>query len=132
MSVEQQHFSVSMKASVSMALSQFRAIKISAAHTMALGTTEDYAIGVLQDKPVANAVGKVAIVGITKAVAGGVVAAGDWVGPGKSSKLIKKIITDTGITATFNCIMGQALSAAAAEDEIFSLLLTGAGAGRVG
>ncbi len=130
MANEERIFTFSGLACSDLSSSQFRAVRLSTASGIAISGATDPAIGVLQNNPTAGKVGSYATIGQTKAEAGGVVAVGDWIGPGASGKLVKKTPRDTNVAAgtvgTFETALGQARTPAAADGVIFSLMLTGA------
>lgn len=131
MATEERVFTFSALACADLSSNQYRAIRYSTGAAIALSGAADNAIGILQNKPAAaGRVASFATLGLTKAVAGGVIAAGNWIGPGASGKLVAKTVRDTNLAAgtvgTFETVLGQAHTAASAADEVFSLMLTGA------
>lgn len=90
------------------------AVKVSANNTMALAGASDAAVGILQDPVIEGEAGRVAVSGITMAVAGEAIAAGANVKSGANGKLV---VDSTGAG------IGVALEAATAANDIISVLL---------
>jgi hypothetical protein len=85
---------------------QFLAVKLVGARLVDLCTANtDFAYGILQNKPAAGQAADVGIMGVSKAVAGGTVAAGDMLTANSSGQLVT--------AATTNARIAQALEAAA-------------------
>lgn len=111
---------VSFKANSSFASKQFYAVEL----TTTEGTVDvcnaagDTVLGVTQDNPASGAASSIRITGITKWVAGAAVTIGDVVGTDASGKCVTK----TAANGTKGA--GRALSAAAADGDIISVLLT--------
>jgi hypothetical protein len=103
---------------------QYRFVKITGANTagLATGATNEIPIGVLQNKPqVTGAAATIAIRGVSRAVAGGVITAGDPVKLDSDGKVV------TATLAADNAkTVAVALAAATAEDEIIPVLILGA------
>ena len=72
---------------------QFLAVKITAARQVNICTTGDYAYGILQNKPASGQAADVGIMGVSKAVCGGTVSAGDYLTPNTSGQLITATTT---------------------------------------
>jgi hypothetical protein len=111
---------ISFKSSGDLSAGQGKLVKLSAADTVALvAAATDRPIGVLQNKPksaseaaeVAPLVGRLSIVsdGTTP------IAAGDYVGPDASGRVIKKTTAD-------NVIIGIALEASSAAGVVIAVL----------
>ena len=111
----------SFKAAADLKALQYHCVRLSAANTVAAGTDEGHdIIGILQDKP--EAAGTPAVVqigGVSKAVAGGTIAIGEWVVCGTDSKVRDDDPTD----AASSVFVGKALETAAAKGDIISLLI---------
>lgn len=94
---------------------QYRAVKLNSDEEVNLASEGEKMSGILQDAP--DAADKACIVaydGISKAVAGGEIDAGDDVEVGTDGKLIK---------ATSGEVIGEAFSPAGADGEIFAVRL---------
>jgi hypothetical protein len=110
-----------LSAAASMAANQFKAVKITAADTFNLTTVAgEPCLGILQDTPAASRPGAIAILGKCKAKAGAAIAAGARIMAGADGRVI------TAATATSTCI-GWAVEAAAAADNIITVILVPAG-----
>jgi len=111
----------SFKASADLSALQYHCVRLSAANTVAAGTDAEHdVIGVLQDKPeAANSPATVQIGGVSKAEAGGTIAAGDWVVCGTDSKVRNDEPADTADSV----FVGLALEAATAKGDIISMLI---------
>ena len=72
---------------------QFLAVKLVGARLVDLCGAGDYAYGILQNKPAAGQAADVGIMGVTKAVCGGTIAAGDYLTPNASGQLITATTT---------------------------------------
>lgn len=79
------------------------------------------AIGVLQNKPAAGQTAEVLLLGITKAVAGAAIAAGDLLMSDSTGRVITA--TAAGAFPATHFIIGRALNAAAAAGVIVSVVL---------
>lgn len=101
-------------ANADLSANQFYAVKLGSNGKLALCGAGEAAMGILQDKPVADGFGTVMTVGVTKAKAGGTIAAGAMV----MSNAAGKMVTATGT----NAVVGLAMSAAA-DGDIFSVLM---------
>ena len=98
----------SIKATASLAASQFCFVKIDTSGQIALPAAGGYAVGVLQDKPAAGDPGAVCYPGdITKVLCGGTITAGQDVATDVNGKAVA--------AATGNFILGIALTAGAAS-----------------
>lgn len=127
-------FSISLIAAADLSAKQYYAIKVDTDGKAALAGA-GLGIGILQDEPVSGAIGQVAVSGISPAIAGGTVTAGDRVTANASGKLVtatagKTDTSDVGAAADpliGSNVIGIALTSAAA-DEQFSLLILQQGA----
>jgi hypothetical protein len=121
MAVEIPLFDVPFKAAADLTAKQYYALEITAADTVNVcGAATDRVIGVLQNTPNTNQAASVRVHGITKAVSDGsgtAIAAGDYVGPNSSGKMVKKATADYSVA-------GIALSASSADGTVISVLLT--------
>lgn len=118
MATEQKGFSVGTQlATASLTTAQFVAVKLdSAAGVIICSASGEKIFGILQDKPAAGAVCEVCTLGVTKAKAGAVVAAGALIMTNASGRVITA--ATTGST-----IIGWALSAAGADGDIITVYL---------
>lgn len=108
-----------LKASADLSAKQYRAMKISAAGTVTVcAATTDKPIGILQDAPTSGQPAAVGFDGITKAKAGGTVAAGDTVGTDANGA----VVTYVEGTDTTKYRIGIARSGGASGDIIDVLL----------
>lgn len=103
-------------AAADLSTKQFYAVKITASRAVNLASTGGEAIyGILQNNPISGLAADVGMLGITKAVAGAAVTAGDY------------LMTDTSgrvITATStNHRIGQALETCAVANQIITIAL---------
>ena len=103
-------------AGVDLTAKQFYAVKYDAAGKMIVGTLAN-AIGVLQDHSKAESDATVILLGMSKAVAGAAIAVGAEV----TSDADGKFVT----AAAGQVVLARANLAAAAEDDIFEVLLLG-------
>ena len=102
-----------MTASVDLSGSQFKLVNISGAGTVALNTAvTDVTIGVLQNKPTSTNPAEILVVGVTKMLAGGTIAAGDFLTTSTSGTAVKWIVG----TSTTAYVIGRALTAAVSGD----------------
>lgn len=112
-------------AAADLSAKQFYAVKITAARAVNLASTGGEGIyGILQNKPPSGEAADVGLIGVTKAIAGGTIAAGDLLMTDTAGKLITATST--------NHAVGQALEAAVAN-QIFTMAigLGGLGVGKV-
>jgi len=98
---------------------QYHGVYVNSSSQWALAQAGQRSVGVLQDAPAADAACQVMVMGVTKAVAGGVIAAGDAVSVNASGHFIKATDADQ--------VCGVALDAAGASGDIFTLWLHYAG-----
>lgn len=112
-----------LKANADLSAKQFRVMKMAAAHAVTVcAATTDKPVGVLQDAPTSGNPASVAFAGVTKAKAGGTIAAGDTVGCDANGA----VVTYVEGTDTTKYRVGIAQSAGANGDIIDVLLqLTG-------
>jgi len=115
------------KAGADLSSNQYQIVKLDASGNIVLAGAGDKAIGILTDAPVNGQYGSVAIAGITKVAAGAAVAAGDYLSPdanGKAVKATDTAVSDGTVAGTQGThIIGQALSAAGAADELVTVVL---------
>lgn len=82
-------------AAADLSAKQFYAVKITAARAVNLASTGGEAIyGILQNKPTSGQAADVGLMGISKAIAGGTIAAGDYLMTDTSGKLITATSTN--------------------------------------
>lgn len=103
-------------AAVDLSAAQFKAVKITAARAVNLANTGGEAIyGILQNKPTAGQAADVGFVGVSKAVAGAAVNAGDYLMTDTSARMITATST--------NHRVAQALEAASGAGQIITVML---------
>jgi hypothetical protein len=106
----------SFTAAASLATKKFHAVKITAADTVNICTgATDVPVGILQNAPASGEACEIPEGGIVKAICGGVVAAGNWVGTDANGKLVVK-------SADKDYVLGQALEAGA-DGTIIAVLM---------
>jgi len=116
MATEEKLRSVTLESSGDLSASQYFLVKVDASGQAALGGLGEVCVGVLQDKP--SAAGRAAEVGtegVSKCVASAAIAAGATVSCTAAGK------AKTAATGEF--VVGVARSAAAADGEVFQLML---------
>jgi len=99
---------ISLIAAADLSAKQYCAVKVDSAGKAALSSTGDNALGILQDKPVAGAVGAVMIAGVTKAVYGDTVTAGGNLSADSAGRLIP--------TTSTNAVLATALESGAVNE----------------
>lgn len=111
---------LSMEAGASFASSQFLAVELSSTvnQVTVCNNAGDTVFGVIQDNVASGKASSIRVQGVTKWVAGAAVSIGDRVGTDASGKCVTK--TPAGGTKQ----AGIALTAAAADGDIISVLLT--------
>lgn len=99
---------------------QYTTVDVTAAGQVNAATAAGEIVGILQNKPTAGQTAEVMVSGVSKAIAGGAIAVGDMceVATGGS----KLVTVSTGIP------VAKALTAAAADGDIFTVLLYGSNA----
>ena len=103
-------------AAADLSAKQFYAVKITAARAVNLASTGGEAIyGILQNTPTSGLAADVGILGVSKAIAGAAVTAGDYLMTDTSGRLIT--------VTTTNHRVAQALEAAGAAGVIFTVAL---------
>ena len=100
---------------------QFLAVKIVGSRLVDLATTGDFIYGILQNKPAVGQAADVGIMGVTKAVAGGTIAAGDALSVNSSGQMVLA-------SSTFARV-GTALEAAVAST-VFTMAIVPSELGR--
>ena len=120
MSNEEALRSISRVAAADLTTSQFLLMNIDSAGKAALAGAASRAVGVLQNNPDIAQAATVGIYGVTKVVAGAIVAAGADLQSDAAGKVITFVPPATGVV---NYRVGIALSAAGAADEIISMLI---------
>lgn len=89
MAYEDRLYTHSYLAASDLSSDQYKAVKLNTSNRLALAGEGDKAIGILQDKPAAaGRAGCVAVLGRTKALAGGNITIGDRVAPNASGLLV--------------------------------------------
>ncbi len=129
---------ISLNAAADLSAGQFHAVRLSAAKTVALGSTAgEPIIGILQNKPAAaGQAATVAFAGTTKAVAGAAVSAGAQLKVNASGRLVAAAAGTTNISDAGTAsdpligsnVVGIALEAASGNGVVFEVLLTHSGA----
>lgn len=107
------------KANADLSAKQFSFVKFTADNTVDVcSAVTDKPCGVLQNKPTAGQAADVMVIGVSKVLAGGTIAAGDAVGTDATGKAIK----ETPGTDTTHFTAGQAEVAAASGDTMAALI----------
>lgn len=104
------HFEDTFKAGADLSAEQYKLVKVTASNTVEVAGAGELAIGVLQDKPVADQGGNVTVIGLTKVVAGGTIAAGAKVAANATGQAV--------VAAAGNEVLGIAQEAGVANDVI--------------
>lgn len=94
---------------------QFLAVKITGSRQVNVCTTGDYIYGVLQNKPASGQAADVGILGVTKAMSGGTVTAGDYLSVDSSSRFVTASSTFARVAV--------AIEGAAAASTVFTIAL---------
>ncbi len=127
---------ISLLAGADLSAKQYYAVKVDANGKVVVAGAGELAIGILQNKPAAGQIATVMVTGISKMVAGGVVASGelvasDAVGKAKAAVKGKTDTSDAGVAADpliGSAILGIALLGAAADGNVISVLIQPMGA----
>src|SRR5574343_819102 len=136
MSFEHPDFRLSLVAAADLSAKQYYAVKIDSAGKVAVAGAGELAIGILQNKPAAGEAANVWTFGpVSKAFAGGTIAAGAAVAADSNGKLVtatagKVNTSDAGASADpliASNVIGVAVTSAVSGD-IFAVALIGAGA----
>jgi len=114
-------FNITLVAGADLSNSQYLAVKVDANGKAALAGAGEDAVGVLQNVPKAGEAATVMVLGITKAIYGATVTAGDKVMVDASGKFIPYAAPGAGET---NHVIGKALTSGAANEEGTVLLIT--------
>jgi len=105
-----------LKAAADLSAKQYHAVKVSAAGAVNLAGLGEDAVGIIQNKPILGEAVELAIeTDVTKMVAGGIVGAGTKVAVDANGK--------AKVAAAGQYIIGTALEATGAADELLTLLL---------
>lgn len=117
MATEQRLITITLPSSADLSSAgQYRAVRKNASGEIALATAGARADGILQDKPEAQGqAASVAVLGRSKAEAGGVFAADALLTPGTGGKLVEAGTGDVAI--------GTSIEASAADGDVVSILL---------
>lgn len=103
-------------AAADLSAAQFKAVKITAARAVNLASSGGEAIyGILQNKPLSGQAADVGIVGVTKALCGAAVSAGDYLMTDTTARLITATST--------NHRVAQALEAGGAAGAVITVAL---------
>lgn len=130
------HHSLSRVAGADLSTKQYLAVKLNSSGKAVVAGAGEFAIGILQNKPLSGAVASIATVGaISKAIAGGSITAGATVAVDAAGKLVdateaKVNTADAGAAADAvigSNVIGVALEGASNGD-VFPLLITLSGA----
>lgn len=112
------------KAAADLSTKQYYAMKIAGDNQVNIcSAATDAAFGILLNKPVSGGAAEVVTVGKTYAITDGSgtsIAAGDWLGPNSSGKLVKKATADYSVCA-------RALQASSADGTIIEVFVFPAG-----
>lgn len=109
----------SFKAGADLSATQYRFVKLSAADTVvAAAATSDLPVGVQQDKNTSGNEVNVMMIGRSFVEAGAAISVGALVGSNASGKAVAKTTND-------NVVMGMALTAAAADGDLFEAYIYG-------
>lgn len=113
---------VGLKASADLSAKQFRCVKVSGNGTVTVNAAiTDKTVGILQDAPTSGQPAAVGFQGVSKALAGGTVTAGDIVGTDNQGR----VVTITPGTDTTVYVVGTARSGGAISEIIDVLLKVG-------
>ena len=130
MAFEQPLFLISRRAGAGLSAAQYRFVALNANGEVLLAGAGDKAIGVLQNDPLQGQAATVQVLGISKVVAGGAINIGDYVASDASGKAKAAVASSANTTTgaiTGSHIVGIALEAATAADQVISVLLIHAG-----
>lgn len=124
-----------LSAAADLSAKQFFIVKRTGVDAINVAGAGEQCYGVLQDNPVLNDEGRVRVYGVTKVVAGGVIAEGDPIASdaaGKAKAAVKGSTNtaDAGVAAdpvVGSYVLGIALESAAADGDVISMLITHAG-----
>jgi hypothetical protein len=121
MAYEESLKSVSFEANADLSSHQYKFVQLNSSRKLILNVTDGaMCIGVLQDKPAASGrVGAVAVEGVTKVVANGIIAVGAPVSS-----------TNAGLAQTAgtgDVILGTAVTASSGANQVISVLLEARG-----
>lgn len=124
----------SLEAAADLSAKQFYAVKVDSAGKAALAGAGDRAFGILQNTPTQGQMASVAFDGISKAVAGGTIAAGAQVEVDANGKMVtaSKAVVDSTVSSATDAVkggnvIGIAMEAAVAG-QIFSVMVQPSGA----
>jgi len=121
MSTQKVLLSTSFPASADLSAQQYRAVILDGSQQLAVAGAGGAAIGILQDKPsAAGDYGTVAQIGLSKAIAGGAISAGDRLASDANGALVTQAAAAAG--AANAIVVGIAQEDAAASD-VFTVLL---------
>lgn len=120
MSLSESLTNISRLAAADFTASQFLLMNIDSAGKAALAGDAGRAVGVLQNNPNINQAGAIAFAGVTKVVAGAIVAAGADLQSDAAGKAVTFV--DPGANVV-TWKVGIAMTAAAAADEIIDMLI---------
>ncbi len=115
MGYEQPGLSITRLAAADLSTHQFKFVNIDAGGNASLSGVGGRSVGVLQNKPISGRAATIVVDGISKIVAGGVVAAGASVASDATGRAVTAAAT--------NLIQGVALQAAAGAGEIIAVLI---------
>lgn len=130
------HHAISAVAGADLSGSQYCGVKLNSSGKAVVAGAGEFAVGILQNKPASGQTAQVATVGaISKALAGGSIAAGATVALNSSGKFVDaaeaKVNTSDAGSSTdaviASNVIGVALAAASADD-VFPVLITLSGA----
>ena len=122
------HFNRSYVANADLTTAQYKLVKIVAGSVPTIGlctAATDTPIGVLQNNPNVGEAATVAVIGLSKVVAGGILAPGDLIGVDATSRAVKLTLP-----AATSFIIGQVEQAAAAAGQVASAVINAAAPAR--
>lgn len=124
------HHVVSLPAGADLTTKQFLAIKVNSSAQAVVAGAGEFAVGILQNKPGSGQAATVAYGGISKAIAGGNVTAGQTLAADATGKLVNaaEAVTDTTNTSATDAliasnVIGVALASGVSGDVIPVLVL---------
>jgi hypothetical protein len=116
--VDSQH-KVSLAAGADLSSWQYKIVKVSGTGVVTATAITDIPLGILQNAPASGKTAEVAVSGVSKVVAGAAITAGALVGIQVTNGKVKSITAGTDST---QYVVGQALTAAAADGDIITVL----------
>jgi hypothetical protein len=135
MSVSNPLVSVTRPAGADLTTRQFFAVKVGSDGRVVLAAAGEMALGILQNNPAVNVAATIAMAGTSKAVAGGVINAGDPVAADANGRIVAAVrgrtnTSDAGVAADpliGSHVIGMALEGAVLND-VFQIAIMHMGA----